>query len=170
MGPQSTPQSPQQAGTREPRPRLAEFLAEAERLRDKALAVLKRDGHHESLLVGWRPDGTPELIRFDLRTDGPSLGTVLAATVRRRGLRCFVSIAEAWMTRGPAVSLVVPPSASPEREQVLVIGAIHPERKQLWCYPFAAEGGTVVIGKALSTEGTTLGGDISNALGTEGPP
>jgi hypothetical protein len=57
MGPQSTPQSRQQAGTSEPRPRLAEFPAEAERLRDKALAVLKRDGHHVSLLVGWRPDG-----------------------------------------------------------------------------------------------------------------
>ncbi len=51
--------------------------------------------------------------------------------------------------------------------QVLVMGAIHPERKQMWCYPFAAEGGTVVIGRALSTEGTTLDCEIGSALGTE---
>ena len=95
---------------------------------------------------------------------------MIADTVRRFRLRCFVSIAEAWMTRSPAASLDASPSASSEREQVLVIGAIHPERKQLWCYPFANEGGKVVIGKKLGTEGTTLEGDIANALGTEDEP
>jgi hypothetical protein len=147
-------------------------MAEAERLRDTALEILKRDSHHTSLAFGWRGDGSVELIGFALRPDGPSLGTVLRAIVRNRRLQCFVSIAEAWMTRGPAASLDVMPSQSPEKEQVLCVSAIHPEGKRMWVYPFASEGGQVVIGKLLDSAalGVTLGGTIPFALGEEGRP
>ncbi len=153
-------------------PKLTEFLREAERLRDTALGILKRDGHHTSLAFGWRGDGSVELIGFGLREGGPSLGTVLATIVQARRLQCFVAVSEAWMTRGQAASLEVMPSQSPEREQVLCISAIHPEQKTMWCYPFASEGGKVVIGKVLSSEalGLTLDGAIPEALGEEGRP
>ncbi len=165
-GHQSSPRVPKQARERVRSPSLAEFLREAEHLRDTALEVLKREGHHTSLAFGWTPDGRVELIGFALRPDGPSLGTVLRAIVKSRRLQCFVSIAEAWMTRGPAASLDVMPSQSPEREQVFVISAIHPQQKTMWVYPFASEGGTVVIGRVLDSAalGVTLGGRIPEAL------
>ncbi len=165
-GPQSSPHVPKQARKRVCPPRLAQFMAEAERLRDTALEILKRDGHHTSLAFGWRGDGNIELIGFDLREGGPNLGTVLATIVQARRLQCFVAVSEAWMTRGQAASLEVMPSQSPEREQVLCISAIHPEQKTMWCYPFASEGGKVAIGKVLSSEasGLTLGGAIPEAL------
>ncbi len=172
--PKKSPRAKKGARTsRRPRrqpPQLTEFLREAERLRDTALEILKRDGHHTSLAFGWRGDGNIELIGFDLREGGPSLGTVLAAIVKSRRLQCFVAVSEAWMTRREAASLAVPPSQSPEREQVLCISAIHPDAKRMWVYPFAAEGGKVVIGKLLSSEGLTLGGAIPEALGEEGRP
>ncbi len=171
-GPQSSTRVPMQARKRARPPRLPEFLREAEHLRDTALVVLKRDGHHTSLAFGWSPDGRVELIGFALRPDGPSLGTVLRAIVKSRRLHCFVSIAEAWMTRGSAASLEVMPSQSPEKEQVLCVSAIHPEGKRMWVYPFASEGGQVVIGKLLDSAalGVTLGGTIPSALGEEGRP
>jgi hypothetical protein len=61
----------------------------------------------------------------------------------------------------------VPPSKSPEREQVLSISAIHPAGKTMWCYPFASEGGSVVLGTPISSEGLTLGGGVPNALNEE---
>ncbi len=164
-GPQSSPRVPKQARKRARPPHLAQFMAEAEQLRDTALEILQRDGHHMSLAFGWRGDGGVELIGFDLREGGPSLGTVLAAIVKNRRLQCFVAVSEAWMTRRETASLDVMPSKHPDREQVLCVSAIHPEQKTMWVYPFAAEGGKVVIGKLLSSEGLQLGGAIPEALG-----
>jgi hypothetical protein len=62
------------------------------------------------------------------------------------------------------------PSQSPERQQVLVISAIHPAGKTMWVYPFATEGGRVVIGTPISSEGMTLHGGIPDALGKETEP
>ena len=115
----------------------------------------------------WRADGGREVLGFALRAGGPSLGTVLQALVKSRRLVCFVCIAEAWMTRGRGASPEVLPAQSPEREQVLLISAIHPAGKRMWCYPFAAEGGRVVLGTPISSEGLTLGGGIPDALGEE---
>jgi hypothetical protein len=163
-------------GARTPRrrdrrpPDLPTFLAEAERLRDRALAVLQRDVHHLPIVVGWRADGDREVIGLAVQQGGPSFGTVLAAVVKTRHLVCFVAITEAWMTRGPNLDLAVMPSQSPERQQVLVISAIHPAGKTMWVYPFAAEGGRVVIGTPISSEGMTLGGGIPDALGKETEP
>ncbi len=145
-----------------------EFVEEAERLRATALAMLRADGYHAPLVVAWTQDGHKELIGLGLPEGFPlSMGQVLTALVRDRRIHCFITIHEAWMTRGQAASVTVPPSQSPEREQVLVVSAIHPERKQMWCYPFAAEGGTVVVGKPISSTGMTLGGGIPEALGKE---
>ncbi len=149
-------------------PDLPTFLAEAERLRDRALAVLQRDVHHLPIVVGWRADGDREVIGLAVQQGGPSFGTVLAAVVKTRHLVCFVAITEAWMTRGP--NLDTRPSQSPERQQVLVISAIHPAGKTMWVYPFAAEGGRVVIGTPISSEGMTLHGGIPDALGEQKQP
>ena len=95
---------------------------------------------------------------------------MLRNLVTARRLICFVCIAEAWITRGRGASPEVPPSQSPEREQVLLISAIHPAGKRMWCVPFAAEGGRVVIGPPISSEGMTLGGGIPDAPGEEERP
>ncbi len=146
-------------------PTLAEFLHAATDLRDTALAMLQADGHHTPLVVAWTQDGRKELIGLGLPEGFPlSMGQVLTMLVRDRRLRCFVSISEAWMTRHEAASLEVPPSQSPEREQVLVIAAIHPDQKTMWCYPFAHEGGRTILGTPIDSTGMTLSGGIPEAL------
>ncbi len=146
-------------------PTVTEFLHAATDLRDTALAMLRADGHHTPLVVAWTQDGRKELIGLGLPEGFPlSMGQVLAALVRDRRIHSFITIHEAWMTRHEAASLEVPPSQSPEREQVLMIAAIHPERKTMWCYPFAHEGGRTILGTPLDSTGMTLGGGIPEAL------
>ncbi len=165
-GPEFFPHVPKRARKRIRPPTVAEFLREAEALRDRALAVLKRDGHHVNICIGWCPDGHTELIGFDVPEGGPSMGTVLAAIVKTRRLRCFIAVSEAWMTRGPAADLTVMPSESPDREEALVVSAVHPEVKRMWAVPFAREHGQITLGKTLDSaaEGMTLGGGIPEAL------
>lgn len=163
--------SPRPKKSGPPVPSFTVFLQEAERLKATALTMLQADGHHAPLVIAWCRDGHREVIGLSLREAGPSLGTVLRAVVQARQVQCFVAISEAWMTRGAAASLEVMPSASPEREQVLCVSAIYPEAKRMWVYPFASEGGRVVVGALLSSEGLTLAGGIPEALnGEEGRP
>jgi hypothetical protein len=127
--------------------------------------MVKADGYHTPMLFTWRRDGVREVVALDLKGSPASMGDVIHRIVKVRDVACFVAVAEAWLTRGPAASMDVPPSQHQEREQVLSISAIHPDGKAFWCYPFAAEGGRVVIGAPISSEGLTLGGTIPSALG-----
>ncbi len=142
------------------------FLAEAEQLKAKAIEMLRQDGHHAPLLILFT-DADREVVGLRLAGDRP-MHEVVKAVVQARQARAFVCITEAWMTRGAAASLEVPPSQHPDREQILCISAIHPEGKTMWVYPFASEGGRVVIGPILDSTRMTLGGGIPNALGEEG--
>jgi len=163
--PKKKPPRPKKSGP--PVPSFTEFLQEAERLCETALAMLREQGHHGPTVIAWCRDGHREVIGLSLKDCPLSMGDVLKALVRFRRVHSFVAISEAWMTRGEAASLSVMPSKSPEREQVLCVSAIHPEAKRMWVYPFASEGGRVVVGALLSSEGMTLGGGIPEALGGE---
>ncbi len=100
-------------------PTLTEFLAEAERLRETALAMLREQGHHGPTVIAWCRDGHREVIGLSLKLCPLSMGDVLKTLVRLRRV-----------------------------------------------YPFASEGGTVVIGRVLDSAalGVTLGGGIPEAL------
>ncbi len=144
---------------------LDEFMREAERLKKQALQVLQRDGTHVPILIAFTDTGM-EVVGFRVTDDRP-MHEVVAAFVRRRKARAFVCIAEAWMVYGPGAAEAIPPSRHPERRQVLSVSAIHPEGKAMWCYPFASEGGKVVLGAPVDSTGMTLGGGIPEALGGE---
>ena len=149
-------------------PTLTEFIQEAERLHDRALTMLRQDGHHSPIIVAWTRDGGREVIGLNLREGFPlTMGQVLAGLVRRRRIVAFIAINEAWMTRGIAASLDIMPSQHPDREQVLCVAAVHPEGKRMWCIPFAHEGGRLVLGTPLYSTGLSLGGTIPNALNSE---
>jgi len=148
-------------------PSYSEFLRHADRIRERALKVLQQDGHHANIVICFTRDGSEEVVGIGSLPAEMTMGEALRAICRARRVHSFVAVHEAWMTRGPAASLVVPPSKHPEREQVLCVSAIHPQTKRMWVYPFASEGGRVVLGKMLSSEaeGVTLGGGIPEALG-----
>ncbi len=151
-------------------PTFPEFLREAEKLRDTALAMLRQDGCHAPIVVAWTQDGAREIIGLGLERCPFSLGEILAMLVKVRGLAAFVCASEAWMTRGAAASVDVMPSQSVDREECLTVAAIHPQGKRMWVYPFAREHGRITVGKLLDSSGMTLGGGIPSALGEEGRP
>jgi hypothetical protein len=124
--------------------------------------MLRQDGHHTPICILFT-DAGKEVVGLQVPGDRP-MHEIVRAVVQARKARAFVCITEAWMTRGAAASLEVRPSQHPEREQILCISAIHPEGRRLWCYPFASEHGTVVVGPPLDTTGMTLGGGIPEAL------
>ncbi len=150
-------------------PAFPEFLREAEKLRDTALATLRQNGCHAPIVVAWTHDGVREIIGLGLERCPFSLGEILAMLVKVRGLSAFVCASEAWMTRGAVASLDVMPSQSVDREECLTIAAVHPEGKRMWVYPFAREHGRITLGKLLDSaaEGYTLSGGIPSALGDE---
>jgi len=148
-------------------PTLTEFMQEAERLRDTALSLLRQDGCHEPTVIAWTRDGRCEVIGLSLKDCPLNMGDVLKGLVRLRRIYAFVAIGEAWMTRGEGVRLDVPPSQSPEREQVLMVSAVHPQGKQGWFVPFRTEGGRTILGRPVSSAGLTLAGGIPEALNGE---
>ncbi len=152
---------------REPHPLipLDEFMREAERLKKQALQILRHDGTHAAILILFT-DTRMEVVGFQVTDDRP-MHEVVASVVRRRKARAFVCIAEAWMVYGPGAAEAIPPSRHPERRQILSVSAIHPEGKAMWCYPFASEGGKVVLGAPVDSTGMTLGGGIPEALSGE---
>jgi hypothetical protein len=153
-------------------PSLTEFMRQAEYLRDTALALLQQDGHHAPMLFTWRRDGVREVVALELKGFPGSMGDLVQAIVKVRQVFAFVAISEAWMTRDAAASLDVMPSKSPDREEALVVSAIHPERKMMWCIPFSREHGRITFGAMIDStaKGMTIGGSIPSALGKEGQP
>ncbi len=142
-----------------------QFLAEAERLKARALQMLRADGAHSPVLILFTDTG-PEVAGLQLQGGRP-LHEVVKAVVRTRRARAFVCIAEAWMVTGPAAASLLPPSQSPERQQVLAISAVHPEGTRGWFIPFANEGGRVVLGAPVDSTGMTVRGGIPEALAGE---
>ncbi len=152
-------------GKKGPRPPIPfdRFLAEAEQLRAKAIEMLRQDGYHTPICILFT-DAGKEVVRLQLTGDR-SMHEIVRAVVQVRQARAFVCISESWMVTGPGATEGIRPSQHPERRQVLTVSAIHPEGKTLWVYPFASEGGRVVIGPPLDTTGMTFGGGIPEALG-----
>lgn len=152
-------------------PPFEEFLAEAELLKDKAMAVLREDGHHSPILMLFTEEGK-EVAGLRVSGDRP-LHEYVKAVVHARKARAFVCISEAWAVLGPDVPETlargIRPSRHPERRQVLVVSAIHPEGKRMWFVPFASEGGKVVLGTPVdsASAGMTLAGGIPEALDRE---
>ncbi len=159
------------ATTRPALPTLSEFLKEADRLRERAVTVLAKDGVHTPIVIATKQDGHRETFSIRLEPGAPSFGEILKDLVRRREIFCFVTIAEAWMTRNEALRPDVPPSQSPGREQVLMIGAHHPDGAKMWATPFAWDGERLILGTVIDSTGLSLAGGIPEALtGTEGQP
>jgi hypothetical protein len=151
-------------GTRPPIP-FAAFLAEAERLKAKAVEVLRADGSHAPVLILFTEAGM-QVAGLRLEGDRP-MHEIVKAVVKARKAQAFVCISEAWAVIGRGAAEGIPPSQHPERRQVLAVSAVHPEGTRLWCLPFASEGGMVVVSPALDTSGMTLGGGIPEALSGE---
>ncbi len=142
-----------------------EFLAEYEHLKERAVEMLRQDGHHASVLVLFTDAGM-EVAGLQIPRDRP-MHQVVKALVRARRARAFVAIAEAWMVYGPGAAEGIRPSRHSERQQVLSISAVHPEGVRGWFVPFANEGGRVILGTPVDSTGMELRGGIPDALGGE---
>jgi len=165
---------PQQSKQRPGPPSLAEFMLEAEHLREIAKAMLVADSHHANVLFTWRRDGVREVVLLDLKGFSGSVGDLVRAVVKVRDVVCFIAISEAWVLVGPdaeeALAQSVRPSQHADRREVLAVSACHPEGKRMWYVPFSREGGRIVLGREVdsASAGLTVAGAIPSALDKEG--
>jgi hypothetical protein len=152
-------------------PPFDQFIREAAKLRDKAMELLRQDGHHAPVLILYT-DGGMEVGGIHATGDRP-MHEHVRAIVQSRKAKAFVAISESWMVGAPHAEASlrehIPPSKHPERREALTVSAVHPAGRQMWVMPFSREHGTITFGKMLDSAalGMTLGGGIPQALGGE---
>ena len=163
------PDKNQKAPTKAPLPPFEEFIAEAQRLKDKAMAMLQRDRHHTPILVLFTERG---MEIGGIQTSGDrAMHEYVKAIVKARGAKAFVCVTESWMVMNlSGVATNVRPSLHPDRRECLVVSAVHPAGSRMWATPFSREHNTITFGATLDSSalGMDLRGGIPEALSGEG--
>ena len=151
-----------------PLPSFAEFIAEAQRLKDKAMAMLQRDRHHCPTLILYTERG---MEIGGIQTSGDrAMHEYVRAIVKARGAKAFICITESWMVMNlGGVATNVRPSLHPDRRECLVVSAVHPLGSRMWAVPFSREHNTITFGATLDSTalGMDVRGGIPDALGGE---
>lgn len=164
----TTPPKRKAPQAKTPLPSFEEFINETQRLKDKAMAVLREDGHHCATLILYTDRGV-EVGGMHVTGDR-AMHEYVRAIIKARGAKAFIAITESWMVMDlHGVATNVRPSQHPERRKALVVSAVHPAGSRMWAIPFSREGNQITYGRVVDSGamGMDVRGGIPEALSGE---
>lgn len=128
----------------------ADLRAEATRLLDKAITILKKDGHLVPVAFLFGSGGGVEAVAMPWRDDEQKRAMLekVYASLQLPGVVGVVTITEAWALTVPKeafdLSRMVAPSQSPDRRECIALTIVTRSGQDGCLVPFERVGGVIV--------------------------